>query len=131
MYADDHLHSEFSDDSREPMENQIKKGIELGLDEMCFTDHVDYGVKRDWDDPKGIEVHTSSWHYGLADMQPGRNILKLYNDLGGKISTMGSDAHRTEFLADHIRDADTILKEEPGFTRIATFEDRNPVFHAL
>ena len=131
MYADDHLHSEFSDDSREPMENQIKKGIELGLDEMCFTDHVDYGVKRDWDDPKGIEVHTSSWHYGLADTQPGRNILRLYNDLGGKISTIGSDAHRTEFLADHIRDADAILKEEPGFTRIATFEDRNPVFHAL
>ena len=44
---------------------------------------------------------------------------------------MGSDAHRTEFLADHIRDADAILKEELGFTRIATFEDRNPVFHAL
>ena len=44
---------------------------------------------------------------------------------------MGSDAHRTEFLADHIRDAYAILKEELGFTRIATFEDRNPVFHAL
>ena len=44
---------------------------------------------------------------------------------------MGSDAHRTEFLADHIRDADAILKEELGFTRIATFGHRNPVFHAL
>ena len=84
-------------------------------------------------DTKGTRClgSTSSWHYGLADMQPGRNILRLYNDLGGKISTMGSDAHRTEFLADHIRDADAILKEELGFTRIATFEDRNPVFHAL
>ena len=64
-------------------------------------------------------------------MQPGRNILRLYKDLGGKISTVGSDAYRTEFLADHIRDAYAILKVEPGFTRIATFEDRNPVFHAL
>ena len=54
MYADYHLHCEYSDDSNEPMENQIQKAITLGLDEMCFTDHVDYGIKRDWDDPEGI-----------------------------------------------------------------------------
>ena len=42
MLADYHLHSEFSDDSHTPMEAQIERGIELGLDEMCFTDHVDY-----------------------------------------------------------------------------------------
>ena len=55
MYADYHLHSEFSDDSRESMENQIARAIELGLDEMCFTDHVDYGIKKDWNDPGGIQ----------------------------------------------------------------------------
>lgn len=32
------------------MERQVEKAIKLGLDEMCFTDHVDYGIKRDWDD---------------------------------------------------------------------------------
>ena len=84
-------------------------------------------------DTKGTRClgSTSFWHYGLADMQPGRNILRLYKDLGGKIIAVGSDAYRTEFLADHIRDADAILKEELGFTRIATFGHRNPVFHAL
>ncbi len=41
MYADYHLHSEFSDDSKELMERQVEKAIKLGLDEMCFTDHVD------------------------------------------------------------------------------------------
>lgn len=289
MYADYHLHSIFSDDSREPMESQVRQGIKLGLDEMCFTDHVDYGVKRDWDDPrgiewrkgdgisssqetqeplanvdypkyfaeierlraqygseitlraglefgiqsitvaayeklfakyqdkldfvlfsmhqvdnlefwsqdfqrgrsqqeynelyyqeilktmklfknysvlahldllarydkagiypfakvrdliaeilrqaiadgKGIEVNTSSWHYGLADTQPSRNILKLYKDLGGKIITVGSDAHQTSFLADHIKDVYAILRDEIGFTEIATFEHMTPVFHAL
>ena len=54
MYADYHLHSEFSDDSRAPLEAQIERAIALGLDELCFTDHVDYGIKRDWDDPRGI-----------------------------------------------------------------------------
>lgn len=289
MYADYHLHSEFSDDSRESMENQIARAIELGLDEMCFTDHVDYGIKKDWDDPrgiqwrggdgmsssademsplanvnypeyfakllrmratfgskisirsglefgiqsitvqdyeklftkyrneldfvlfsmhqvnnqefwnqqfqegktqqeyneqyyneilktmkmfrnysvlahldllvrydragiypfekvqdiiaeilkqaitdgKGIEVNTSSWHYGLSDTQPSRKILKLYKDLGGKIITVGSDAHSTKYLADHIKDAYAILKDEIGFTEFATFDHMKPVFHTL
>ena len=48
MLYDYHLHSEFSDDSRAPMEAQIERGIALGLAEMCFTDHVDYGIKKDW-----------------------------------------------------------------------------------
>ena len=46
MRADYHLHCEFSDDSRERMENQIEQAIALGLDEICFTDHVDYGINR-------------------------------------------------------------------------------------
>lgn len=50
MLADYHLHCEFSDDSDELMEDQVKQGIKIGLDEMCFTDHVDYGIKRDWTD---------------------------------------------------------------------------------
>ena len=50
MRADYHVHCEFSDDSRELMEHQIERGIEIGLDELCFTDHVDYGIKKDWDE---------------------------------------------------------------------------------
>ncbi|MCF0114423.1 MAG: histidinol-phosphatase HisJ family protein, partial [Erysipelotrichaceae bacterium] len=240
MLADYHLHCEFSDDSVELMEAQIDRAIELGLDEICFTDHVDYGIKKDWSegniqyrhnepmanvdypkyfdklhrmkelykdklvikqglefgiqsitvdqfkklydtyqkeldftllsmhqvdnlefwtkdfmkgrsqkeynekyyqeiyevqqvfkdysclahldllvrydpegiypfekveamvaeilrqairDNKGIELNTSSWRYGLSDTQPSKAILKLYKDLGGKIITIGSDAH--------------------------------------
>ena len=288
MRADYHIHCEFSDDSRTPMEDQIERAIELGLDEVCFTDHVDYGIKKDWDegnieyrggdgmsssademdpianvdypkyfekldrmreiykgkitvknglefgiqtitvdkfdklfdrykdildftllsmhqvdnlefwtqdfqrgrtqkeynekyyqeiydvqkvfknysvlahldllgrydelgfypfevvedmiaeilklaiaDGKGIEVNTSSWHYGLPDTQPSRKILRLYKDLGGKIITVGSDAHVTKFLADHLDDAYAILKDEIGFTEICTYDHMQPVFHKL
>lgn len=287
MYADYHLHCEYSDDSNEPMENQIQKAIILGLDEMCFTDHVDYGIKRDWDDPegiiirhavehgkevdlvlanvnypkyfealnmyqkkyassisikrglefgiqsitvdayeklyasyqddldfvlfsmhqvnnlefwtqdfqkgktqkeyndeyykeiyqtmqmfhhysclahldlmarydengiypfenekdiiaeilkyairdgKGIEINTSSWKYGLKDTQPSRAILKLYKDLGGKIITVGSDAHETKYLASHIKDAYAILKNEIGINEICTFDHMQPIFHKI
>ena len=287
MYADYHLHCEYSDDSNEPMENQIQEAITLGLDEMCFTDHVDYGIKRDWDDPegiiirhaiehgkevdldlanvnypkyfealnmyqkkyassisikkglefgiqsitvdayeklyasyqddldfilfsmhqvnnlefwtqdfqkgktqkeyndeyykeiyqtmqmfhhysclahldlmarydengiypfenekdiiaeilkyairdgKGIEINTSSWKYGLKDTQPSRAILKLYKDLGGKIITVGSDAHETKYLASHIKDAYAILKNEIGINEICTFDHMQPIFQKI
>ena len=287
MYADYHVHTEFSDDSREPMEKQIERAIELGLEEICFTDHVDYGIKKDWEegnimwrggdgvnydssqkdplanvdypayfeklgrmketygdrirvrqglefgvqtitvpryeklweryggkldfvllsmhqvdnkelwnqdfqqgksqkeyneayyeeilrvirkfknysvlahldlivrydregvypfsrvkdivaqilqtaiaDGKGIELNTSSWHYGLADTQPSKEILCLYHDLGGQILTIGSDAHTTRYLGDHIKEAQQILKEI-GFTQICTFDRMEPVFHRL
>ena len=82
-------------------------------------------------DGKGIEVNTSSWHYGLADTQPSRDILRLYKDLGGRIITVGSDAHQTSYLADHIKDAYAILRDAIGFKEIATFEYMQPVFHKL
>lgn len=287
MKADYHLHCEFSDDSREPMEKQIERAIELGLDEICFTDHVDYGIKRDWDDPKGIqyrtgdgmnyegedpvanvnypayfhklhamqkeyegrisikaglefgiqtitineyeklyqrysseldfillsmhqvnnqefwngdffkgksqqeyndayyeeiyqvqkkfrhysvlahldllarydpagpypfekeeeriaeilrlaiqdgkgiEINTSSWHYGLNDTSPSRKILRLYKDLGGKILTFGSDAHSVKYTADHFEEAERIAKDEIGITEFCTFDHMKPIFHKI
>lgn len=54
MLADYHVHTEFSDDSVYPMEDVVKDAICLGLNEICITDHVDYGVKVDWDSGKEI-----------------------------------------------------------------------------
>lgn len=48
MYSDYHVHSDYSDDSWYLMEDVVKDAIKLGLEEICFTDHVDYGVKTDW-----------------------------------------------------------------------------------
>ena len=49
MLADYHVHTAFSDDSEYPMEQVARDAIGLGLEELCFTDHVDYGIKVDWD----------------------------------------------------------------------------------
>lgn len=48
MFYDYHMHSNFSNDSKSDMEDMIKKSIDLGLNEICFTDHVDYDVKTDY-----------------------------------------------------------------------------------
>ena len=43
MLADYHMHTSFSDDSTYPMKDCIEKAISLGFDEICFTEHIDYG----------------------------------------------------------------------------------------
>lgn len=283
MLSDYHVHSIYSDDSEYPMENVVKDAITMGLEEICFTDHVDYGIKRDWDDPrgiayrpggvgepeqmpaanvdypkyvaeiaqlqekyqdqitiklglefgmqthtipqyealfarypfdfillsvhevedkelwnqhfqqgrtqeeynlryyeellalveryhnysslahldlvsrydkqgyfpfekikpilteilktvisdgKGIEVNTSFHRYGLKDMTPARDILKLYRDLGGRILTIGSDSHKPSHLGAYVRDTQLDLKAL-GFTQHCTYRSMEPVFHNL
>ena len=276
MLCDYHVHTHYSDDSTYLMEDVVKDGIKKGLSEICFTDHVDYGIKYDWDDPrafqtrdgmcfanvnypeyakeiaelkekyknqitlkmglefgiqthtiqqyqklfsqypfdfiilsihqvenqefwtqdfqkgktqleynlgyyqelldvikvykdysvlghldliirydlegtldfayikdivkeileivikdgKGIEINTSYHRYGLKDMTPSRDILKLYKELGGKIITIGSDSHKPEHLGAYIEEAKEELKKL-GFEYYCTFDKMKPTFHEL
>ncbi|WP_432630300.1 histidinol-phosphatase HisJ family protein [Brotaphodocola sp.] len=283
MRADYHVHTEYSDDSAYEMEQVVRDAIERGIDELCFTDHVDYGIKRDWDEPgeliyrvggsgepdamvlnnvdypkyvaqirelqkkygdkisiklglefgmqahtidryeklfarypfdfiilfvhevedkefwnqdfqkgrsqqeyneryyeellylvkhyhnysilghvdlitrydnagvypfekvkpviteilktviadgKGIEVNTSSHRYGLKDLTPSRDILRLYHELGGRIITIGSDSHKPEHLGAYIDDTKQELRAL-GFTEFCTFDQMKPVYHPL
>lgn len=41
ILTDSHLHSIFSSDSNTPMEEMVKKAINLGLSSICITDHYD------------------------------------------------------------------------------------------
>ncbi|MEI3326284.1 MAG: histidinol-phosphatase HisJ family protein [Thomasclavelia sp.] len=47
MFCDYHVHTNYSDDSEYLMEDVVKDAIELKMNEICFTDHVDYGIKVD------------------------------------------------------------------------------------
>ena len=53
LLADYHVHTGFSDDSAYPLEQVARDALRLNLDELCFTEHVDYGVKPEWDSPAG------------------------------------------------------------------------------
>ncbi|MBP1919091.1 histidinol-phosphatase HisJ family protein [Youngiibacter multivorans] len=261
MIADYHVHTSFSDDSVYPMEEVVRKAISIGLQEICFTEHVDHGVKtedncdypayvkefgrcsekygteiglklgiefgmqvhtidqfqRDFDeydfdfvimschqvgdkefwtkdfqkgktqkeynekyyveilkvirtykdysvlghldmikryddegdypfekveglireiletvirDGKGIEVNTSSFRYGLNDLTPSVDILKLYRSLGGEIITIGSDSHAESHLGYKIGEVQGILKGL-GFSHIHTFERMKPIAHDI
>lgn len=62
-------------------------------------------------DGKGIENNTSSLHYGLSDLKPSIDILKLYKELVGTIITIGSDSYKPEHLGNYIDETKDILKE--------------------
>ncbi len=87
-------------------------------------------LKKVIEDNKGIEVNTSSFRYGLKELTPERDILKLYHELGGKIITIGSDAHKAENVGDHIPYIQEELKKI-GFIDICTFDKMKPIFHKL
>ena len=49
MRADYHIHTWHSDDCECPMSDMVDQALRLGLDEIVFTEHADYGVP-------GVEV---------------------------------------------------------------------------
>lgn len=100
MLADYHVHTEFSDDSNYPMEQVIKDAIDMNMDEICFTDHVDYGIKDDWDSPTPIlyrgEEPLANVDYPvyvskireLQETYAGRITIKMGLEFGMQVHTI-------------------------------------------
>ncbi len=84
LLEDYHVHTEFSDDSKYEMEQVVRDAAEMGIRELCFTDHVDYGIKRDWDDPRGVLYREGG--PGEPDRMPIANVN--YPDYVGKIKAL-------------------------------------------
>ncbi len=80
-------------------------------------------IKKD----KGIEINTSGIRYGLGSPHPNIDVIKRYKELGGKIITMGSDAHKIQDLAKNFDEAFDIL-EDVGYEEIAIYHNRTPDF---
>jgi len=79
---------------------------------------------------KGIEINTSGFKYGLNCFHPSVDILKKYKKLGGKILTIGSDAHHLIHLADNFEIVYNTLKEL-DYKTFTIFEKRNPIFKSI
>ena len=77
-----------------------------------------------------LEINTSNLSKGFNFFNPHTDIIKRYKELGGEIITVGSDAHYTEYLADHIDFAYDILKKA-GFDYVCTFREKKPIFNKL
>lgn len=75
---------------------------------------------------KGLEVNTSGIDRCGGPL-PTLDMVKRFRELGGKIVTVGSDAHDTVRIGQYISGMEEAVKEIFGY--VCTFENRVPVFH--
>ena len=79
---------------------------------------------------KALEVNTSGLRQKIGRTLPDLPLLARYHELGGRLVTLGSDAHRAEDVGKGIPQALEMVKAA-GFGRVATFQRRKPVLHSL
>ncbi len=74
---------------------------------------------------KALEVNTGGFRCGLGQTNPGPAILRRYHELGGRLLTIGADAHRTEDIALRFEMLPAFLRGL-GFTEYAVYRKRTP-----
>ena len=77
---------------------------------------------------KGIEVNTSGMGRSGVYL-PSREYVQRFYDLGGKIVTVGSDAHTADRVGERCADAARMVADIFGY--VCTFENRQPIFHKI
>ncbi len=108
----------------------VRRYLRSGEEVFSFTEYknevyevLDILIKNN----KGLELNTSAIRYGLSDFHPIKDILILYKNMGGKIITLGSDAHRPQDIAFEFKNALALLKNL-GFKHYCIYKERKPIF---
>jgi histidinol-phosphatase (PHP family) len=80
---------------------------------------------------KGIEINTGSLYKNMSYAHPHMDILKLYKEMGGEIITVGSDAHKPEYLCYGFEDRARDMLQSLGYKYFCTYKDKKPEFNPL
>ncbi|MCD7959115.1 MAG: histidinol-phosphatase HisJ family protein [Ruminococcus sp.] len=104
----------------------IEGGEGISVDLTLYQEQIDACfealIRRD----KGIELNTSGY-YQKYKPSPPESLLRRYREMGGKILTLGSDAHCADDLAKGISQG-TDLAKAVGFDAVCYFVKRQPIF---
>lgn len=134
--------------------NEVLKNINIYKNEFDVYGHIDYVIRYiiknygslmtriDYNDfkelldeilisiiksDKGIEINTSGLRYNLGEPHPNIDILKRYKELGGKIITVGSDAHKASDLVSNF-DMVYDMLDSIGYEEQVIYHNRIPSF---
>lgn len=95
-----------------------------------YKDTIDKILLHLVEHEKGLELNTAGIRAGTKDVHPTLDILKKYKELGGRIVTIGSDAHNAKDIAADFDRAEAALKE-CGFSHYTMFVNRAPMMIRL
>lgn len=73
-----------------------------------------------------LEVNTGSFRSGLKYPNPGPLIVRRYRELGGRLITLGADAHKPADIAAHFEEMADYLKQ-CGFKSYYVYKKHIPV----
>ena len=77
-----------------------------------------------------LEVNTGSFRNDMEEPNPSYRIIERYREMGGRMLTLGADAHDTKTIGDHFEKVGERLKDI-GFKSYLVYEKRRPVEHPL
>lgn len=97
-----------------------------------YSDVIDEILKTLIAKGKGLDINTKALYSepSLGDLNPAKDIIARFHELGGEIITFGSDAHKPECVGLGFETAVEMVKA-CGFTRYALFSSRKPTFYDL
>ncbi len=103
-------------------------GIDENLDD--YSDKIDELLKLVAEKDKALEINTGGLRQKLNKTSPELKTVKRFKELGGKLISVGSDAHYAEQIG---MDVDIAYKMalEAGFQSVVLFQNRIPVEIAI
>ena len=105
----------------------VRYGINGNADYHCedYAEIIDEILRLLIRKEKALEVNTAGFKYGLGHPNPCEEILRRYHELGGRLITIGADAHRPEHIAFAFDRLPALLKD-CGFDFYAVYQKRKP-----
>ena len=101
-----------------------------GIDIYKFSDILTKILKTIIDRGIALEINTGKFEDDTDDLAPTPDIIQKYYELGGKLVTIGSDAHIPNRIGNGFDAVKTLLKNT-GFDSYVYFKNRKPVFVKL
>lgn len=105
---------------------KYKRNISADEFRTEIDDILDMVIKRNI----ALEINTSGMNTALNSLMPDSDIIKRYYQKGGRLITIGSDAHMPQNVANGFDSAAKVLRDI-GFNEYYTFEKREPIAYNL
>ena len=107
----------------------IKAKFKKDIDMTRFDGKIEQILRFVINQKIAFEVNTSSYKL-LSDTMPSKRILQKYYNMGGRMLTLGSDAHSVEGASVDFDKVLLILKEI-GFKKLYYFKNRKKKFYKI
>ena len=92
----------------------------LAIDDVQLSGRIDEVLTALIKNGKALEVNTSGLRQKLGETMPNLQIVKRYYELGGKLVTLGSDAHRWPDVGAGMEEGMKLIRQA-GFTHFALY----------